>query len=152
MDNHTKTCKVQIMKPTLLIRALSLTCAVWIFSNSTQADEKTDAAVVAAKEWLAVVDSKEYKKSWHEAAPFFKEHVKEKQWEEQISTVRGLLGKAESREFIDAQFTTTLPGAPQGEYAVIRFKTNFSGKPNSVETITPMMANGSWRVSGYFIK
>ena len=140
------------MKPTLLIRTLSLTCVLWIFSNSTQADEKTDAAVLAAKEWLAGVDSKEYKKSWLEAAPFFKEHVKEEQWEDQISTVRGPLGKAESREFIDAQFTTTLPGAPQGEYAVIRFKTNFSGKPNSVETITPMMANGSWRVSGYFIK
>jgi hypothetical protein len=125
---------------------------LWIFSNSTQADEKTDAAVVAAKEWLAVVDSKEYKKSWLEAAPFFKEHVKEKQWEDQISTVRGPLGKVESRELIEAQFTKTLPGAPEGEYVVIRFKTNFSGKPNSVETITPMMADGSWRVSGYFIK
>ena len=152
MDNQTKTCKVQIMKPPLLVRALYLTCAVWIFSNSAQADEKTDAAVVAAKEWLAVVDSKEYKKSWHEAAPFFQEHVKEKQWEEQISSVRGPLGKAESRDLIEAQFTTTLPGAPQGEYVVIRFKTNFSGKPNSVEMITPMIADGSWRVSGYFIK
>ena len=140
------------MKPTLLIRTLSLTCVLWIFSNLTQADEKTDAAVVAAKEWLAVVDSKEYKKSWLEAAPFFKEHVKEKQWEDQIATVRGPLGKVESRELIEAQFTKTLPGAPEGEYVVIRFKTNFSGKPNSVETITPMMADGSWRVSGYFIK
>jgi hypothetical protein len=109
------------MKPTLLIKALSLTCAVWIFSNSAQADEKTDAAVVAAKMWLAVVDSKEYKKSWLEAAPFFKEHVKEKQWEDQIATVRGPLGKAESRELIEAQFTKTLPGAPEGEYVVIQF-------------------------------
>jgi hypothetical protein len=125
---------------------------LWIFSNSTQADEKTDAAVVAAKEWLAVVDSKEYKKSWLEAAPFFKEHVKEKQWEDQIATVREPLGKVELRELIEAQFTKTLPGAPEGEYVVIRFKTNFSGKPNSVETITPMMADGFWRVSGYFIK
>ena len=152
MTNPTKTCKVQMMKAALLIRVFSLTFAAWIFSNAAQADEKTDAAVAAAKEWLAVVDSKEYKKSWHEAAPFFKEHVKEKQWEEQISTVRGPLGKAISRELIGTQFTTVLPGAPQGEYVVIQFKTNFADKPNSVETITPMMADGSWRVSGYFIK
>ena len=137
MANHTKTCKVQIMNATLLIRAFFLTCAAWIFSNVAQADEKTDAAVAAAKEWLAVVDSKEYKKSWHEAASFFKEHVKEKQWEEQISTVRGPLGKAVSRELIGTQFTTILPGAPKGEYVVIQFKTNFADKPNSVETINP---------------
>lgn len=140
------------MKISLLIKALSLTCVAWFFSNAAQADEKTHAAVAAAKEWLAVVDSKEYKKSWHEAAPFFKAHVKETQWEEQISTVRGPLGKAVSRELIGTQFTTILPGAPEGQYVVIQFKTNFADKPNSVETITPMMADGAWRVSGYFIK
>ena len=152
MVNPKQICKVQIMKAPSLIRALLLTCAAWISSNSAEADEKSDAAVVAAKEWLALVDSKEYKKSWHEAAPFFKEHVKEKQWEDQISIVRGPLGKAESRELIGAQFTTILPGVPGGEYVVIQFKTNFADKPNSVETITPMKTDGSWRVSGYFIK
>jgi hypothetical protein len=140
------------MKTTSLIRTLLVTCAVGIFASTAQADEKTDAAVAAATQWLALVDSKEYKKSWQEAAPFFKEHVKEKQWEEQISSVRGPLGKAESRELLGAQFTTSLPGAPEGEYVVIQFKTNFADKPESVETITPMMADGSWRVSGYFIK
>ena len=133
-------------------KSLILTCAAAIFAGAAQADEKTDAAVAAAKEWLALVDSKEYKKSGQEAAPFFKENVIEKQWEEQISSVRGPLGKAESRELLGAQFTSSLPGAPEGEYVVIQFKTNFSEKPDAVETITPMMADDSWRVSGYFIK
>ena len=140
------------MKTTTLIKSLLLICAVGIFAGTAHADEETDAAVAAAKEWLALVDSKEYKKSWQEAAPFFKKHVNEKQWEEQISSVRGPLGKAESRELLGAQFTTALPGAPEGAYVVIQFKTNFANKPDSVETITPMMADGSWRVSGYFIK
>jgi len=140
------------MKTTSLIKSLLLTCAVGIFTCTAQADEKTNAAVAAAKEWLALVDAKEYKKSWQEAAPFFKENVKEIQWEEMVSSVRGPLGKVESRELLGAQFTTTLPGAPEGEYVVIQFKTNFGEKPDSVETITPMMADGSWRVSGYFIK
>jgi len=55
-------------------------------------------------------------------------------------------------ESLDAQLTTTLPGTPEGEYVVIQFKTNYANKPDSVETITPMLADVSWRVSGYFIK
>lgn len=141
------------MKTTSLIKSLLLTCAVGIFAGTAHADEKTDAAVGAAKEWLALVDSKEYKKSWQETALFFKEHVNEKQWEEQISWVRGPLGKAESRELLGAQFTTSLPGAPDGAYVVIQFKTSFAKKADAIETITPMKDDkGAWRVSGYFIK
>lgn len=140
------------MKTTSLIKSLLLTCAIGILTTTAEADEKTDAAVTAAKEWLALVDAKEYKKSWQEAAPFFMESVKEKQWEGMISSVRDPLGKTESRELLGTQFATTLPGAPEGEYIVIQFKTNFADKPDSVETITPMKAEGVWRVSGYFIK
>jgi hypothetical protein len=140
------------MKTRSTIKSLLLACAVGIFSTTARADDNIFAAVSAAREWLALADAKEYKKSWQEAAPFFKEHVKENQWEDQISAVRGPLGRVESRELLGAQFTTTLPGAPEGEYVVIQFKTAFADKPESVETITPMKADGSWRVSGYFIK
>lgn len=140
------------MKTISLIKSLVIICAIGILTTTAQADAKTDAAVSVAKEWLALVDAEEYDKSWQEAAPFFKENVKEKKWEEMISSVRGPLGKVESRELLGAQFITTLPGAPQGEYVVIQFKTNFADKPDSVETITPMKTAGAWRVSGYFIK
>ncbi len=43
--------------------------------------------------------------------------------------------------------------APDGQYVVIQFETSFENKKKAVETITPMMApDGTWRVSGYFIK
>ena len=135
-----------------MIKTLLIACAVGIFTGSAHADEKTDPAVKAAKEWLALVDAKEYKKSWQEAAPFFKENVKEEQWSEMIASVRKPLGKMESRELISAEHKTSLPGAPDGEYVVIQFKTTFTDKRDSVETITPMKADGVWRVSGYFIK
>ena len=135
-----------------MIKTLLLACAVGIFSGNAQADEKTDSAVTAAKAWLALVDGKEYKKSWQEAAPFFKDKVKEEQWAEMIAAARKPLGKMESRELISAEYKTSLPGAPDGEYVVIQFKTSFSDKRDSVETITPMKADGAWRVSGYYIK
>ena len=141
------------MKTTTLIKSLLLTCAVGIFTTTAQADEKTEAAVTAAKEWLALVDAKEYKKSWQEAARFFKDKVTEANWDKMVSSVRKPVGEVKSRELVGAKFTTTLPGGPEGEYVVIQFKTNFADKPDSVETITPMKDDkGTWRVSGYFIK
>ena len=140
------------MKRMTMIKTLLLACVVGLFAGNAQADEKSDSAVTAAKEWLALVDSKEYKKSWQEAAPFFKEQVNEEQWSEIVAAVRKPLGKMETRELISAEFKTSLPGAPDGEYVVIQFKTTYADKPESVETITPMKTDGVWRVSGYFIK
>jgi hypothetical protein len=51
-----------------------------------------------------------------------------------------------------AQYRTSLPGAPDGEYVVIRFKTEFENKKEAYETVTPMKdKDGEWRVSGYYI-
>jgi hypothetical protein len=52
-----------------------------------------------------------------------------------------------------AQFTRTLPGAPDGDYVVIQYRTRFEHKAAAVETVPPMRdADGQWRVSGYFIR
>jgi hypothetical protein len=51
------------------------------------------------------------------------------------------------------QYATSLPGAPDGQYVVIQYKTAFENKKAGVETITPMLdKDKKWRVSGYFIK
>ena len=52
-----------------------------------------------------------------------------------------------------ATYKTSLPGAPDGEYVVIQFDTSFENKKAAIETVTPMMdQDGTWRVSGYYIK
>ena len=140
------------MKKLRMMKILLLACAVGILAGHAQAGEQTDPAVTAAKAWLGLVDAKEYKKSWQEAAPFFKEKVKEEQWSEMIAAARKPFGEMKSRELISAEHKTELPGAPDGEYVVIQFKTSFANKRDSVETITPMKGDGAWRVSGYFIK
>lgn len=135
-----------------MIKIFLLACVIGMFAGNAQADEMTDSAVTAAKAWLSLVDAKEYKKSWQEAAPFFKDKVKEEQWSEMIASARKMFGMMKSRELISAEPKTSLPGAPDGEYVVIQFKTSFSNKIDSIETITPMKADEAWRVSGYFIK
>ncbi len=121
--------------------------------SRVSADENSERAVAAAKEWLGIVDAKDYAKSWQEAAPVFKKSVSEEGWVKMVAPVRGPLGAVKSRELIGAQYATSLPGAPAGEYVVIQFKTAFEQRGEAIETITPMKdEKGVWRVSGYFIK
>lgn len=141
-----------------VVRAL-MALALFLMPVSVMADDKPDhaeaieAAVSAAKEWLALVDGGRYDQSWKEAAPFFQEKVPEALWSEQLDKVRRPLEAMRAREMLGAQFATQLPGAPEGEYVVIQFKTSFGKKPEAVETVTPMKdAEGVWRVSGYFIR
>ena len=63
------------------------------------------------------------------------------------------LGEVKSRKLNGAQYMTSMPGAPDGEYVVIQFDASFANKEKAVETVTPMRdKDGVWRVSGYFIK
>jgi len=47
---------------------------------------------------------------------------------------------------------TSLPGAPDGQYVVLRFETSFDNKAKAIETVTPMLDDGTWRVSGYYVQ
>ena len=48
--------------------------------------------------------------------------------------------------------STTLPGAPDGEYVVFQFDTAFQNKAMAVETVTFVRdADGLWRAVGYFV-
>ncbi|MBI5248147.1 MAG: DUF4019 domain-containing protein [Desulfomonile tiedjei] len=115
------------------------------------ADEK--AALESAGAWLGLVDSTEYDKSWDQAAAFFKGAVAKAQWFGSLQGVRKPLGAVISRQIVSAKYTTNLPGAPDGHYVVIQYNTAFENKKSAVETVIPMLdKDGSWRVSGYFIK
>jgi len=124
-----------------------------VLGAGVQAGEVEDRAVEAAKEWLALVDAGEYADSWAEAAGYFRNAVTQAQWIQAVDGVRRPLGSLVSRELKSAKFTSTLPGAPDGEYVVIQFGTELEHKASAVETVTAMKdADGAWRVAGYFIK
>jgi len=132
-----------------------LAAGAWIFAaERVLAQPASDtAAVKAAESWLTLVDSGKYAESWKAAASLFREKVTAAQWEDAVRSARGPLGPVESRKLVTAKYTRTLPGAPDGEYVVIRYETTFQKKKSSVETVTPMKDNdGVWRVAGYTIQ
>lgn len=115
--------------------------------------EAEKVAVEVADAWLVLNDNGQYAESWDEASELFKKVVKKETWEKQLTAGRGPLGKLISREVIKKEYMTSMPGAPDGEYVVIQYNTNFENKKNAVETVTPMKdKDGKWRVSGYYIK
>ncbi len=133
-----------------VVAACVLVAAV---SGRAAEPEKEKAAVAAAETWVALVDQGKYAESWMEAAAYFKNAVKQEQWEQAAQAVRKPLGKLVSRKVKTSAYKTALPGAPDGEYVVITFEASFENKKAALETVTPMMdKDGKWRVSGYFIK
>lgn len=110
-------------------------------------------AQASAESWLSLVDGGNYAESWQEAARLFKNAVSQEQWAKMAQAARDPLGKLLSRKLKSATYTTTLPGAPDGEYVVIRYDSSFEHKQTAVETVTPTLdKDGKWRVSGYYIK
>lgn len=131
-------------------------CLAFLFLSceSIFADQaKKEAALTAAENWLALVDGKKYAASWQDGAAYLKRAVSEDQWTQSMTAFRRPLGKVLSRTLASQNYTKTLPGAPDGEYLVIQYRTSFERKAASIETVTPMLdTDGVWRVSGYYIK
>jgi hypothetical protein len=119
--------------------------------GSTTGYEK--AARASADAWLALVDAGNNAQSFNEAAALFKGTIDQAGWERAVRGVRDPLGKVISRTLKTAKYSRTLPGAPDGQYVVLKFDTHFEKKPGAIETVTPTQEpDGRWRVSGYFIK
>ncbi|MDP2308797.1 MAG: DUF4019 domain-containing protein [Pseudomonadota bacterium] len=135
-----------------------LVAVLFLFSSAAFAagGEHADAekkAVTAAKAWLAMVDNGDYAASWAASATPMKTAVTLEDWDRAMKGVRAPLGAMLVRKLATATYATTLPGAPDGQYVVITFKTRFANKKAAVETVTPMIdTDGTWHVSGYFIR
>ena len=121
--------------------------------KAQDAAEAVKVAVPAAAAWLKLVDDAQYGESWGAAAEFFRKAVAKDKWEQQLQAARRPLGKVQSRKLLSAVFTTSLPGAPDGQYVVLQFETVFENKKQAVEAVTPTKGkDGQWQVSGYYIK
>lgn len=117
------------------------------------AQSPEDAAQRAAEQWLALVDGAQYTASWEQAASIFKNAVTASQWEQAVTRARQPFGPFKSRKVTSRKASTTLPGAPDGQYVVVVFDSAFERKAAAVETAVMMLdTDGVWRVSGAFIR
>ena len=132
---------------------LTLTLLLTVGAVAQAQQKPEQLAQQSSDAWLTTVDSGKYADSWQDASSLFKAHVSKEQWQSMVGPVRDPLGRVLSRKMMSASYTKTLPGAPDGEYVVVKYDTSFEHKQSAVETVTPTLdKDGKWRVSGYFIK
>ena len=132
---------------------LTLTLLLTVGAVAQAQQKPEQLAQQSSDAWLTTVDSGKYADSWQDASSLFKAHVSKEQWQSMVGPVRDPLGRVLSRKVMSASYTKTLPGAPDGEYVVVKYDTSFEHKQSAVETVTPTLdKDGKWRVSGYFIK
>jgi Ni/Co efflux regulator RcnB len=122
------------------------------FAHAQQPDA-VRTAVDAADRWLVPADAGDGAATWDQAASAFQAAVSKADWSTALRQVRQPLGAVTSRKMVSSEYKRSLPGAPDGEYVVIQYDTQFAHKAHAVETVVPMRErDGSWKVSGYFVK
>lgn len=99
-----------------------------------------------AKQWLTLVDDANYAESVKQMGPQAR-----KGEVAALPALRAPLGAVSNRALKDVTLTRTSPGMPAGQYAVVRYDSNFARKAGMVETVTLAMAKGAWTVVGYHI-
>lgn len=140
--------------------ALAFVASVIIFGASArislaEAPQPAEqaAAQAAAQTWLGLVDAGDGPASWASASSLFRARVTEAQWTSAVTGVRDGLGPLKSRTLQSTTLQHTLPGAPDGRYIVFKYSSVFANKASATETVTPMLeADGTWHVSGYYVR
>ena len=136
-----------------LSTAFGLTLLLALAAALAETDEVPTVAEESTLSWLSLTDRGEYEQSWSDAASLFQAAISSADWVRSLKAARSPLGQLESREVSSATFSRTLPGAPDGEYAVFKFSASFENKASAIETVTAMKdQDETWRVAGYFVK
>ncbi len=121
-------------------------------SSPSHAEESSDTAQHTVEAWLSHLDNADYDKTWQHTAPLFQAQVDQQAWANMAHQARRPLGEFKSRALIGAAYHSQLPGALSGDYIVFQYRTTFENKTDAVETVTPMLVEGRWLVSGYFVR
>lgn len=115
----------------------------------TGSQSEEDVATDAQK-WLALVDDLKYEESWMRASSMFRSEVKQEQWIAALKRSREPLGAVTSRTRTRLQFSNSLRGAPDGNYAILHYQTTFSSK-TATERLTLLKEEGRWQMAAYGI-
>lgn len=115
-------------------------------SSASAAIVETDA-LQSARAWLALVDAGKWNESWSETGKAFRKLNTSKTWASVSEQVRIPLGAALSRS---ATGQESVPAPPYG-YEMVKFRTSFANKADTIDTLTLTREGGAWKVVGYII-
>src|SRR3954466_2961770 len=101
-----------MMKKFFAVLAMFATVATLVLAAPAK-----EEAEPAARSWLALIDSGKYEDSWTESSSMFRSALSAQDWAKSVKGVREPMGPLKSRKLLKITMATSLPGAPDGEYA-----------------------------------
>nr|WP_298896631.1 DUF4019 domain-containing protein [uncultured Altererythrobacter sp.] len=120
---------------------------------SQSAPAENPESLDRAENFLKFVDAGDYAGSWQATGPLFQAEASADEWVSMVEPVRKPLGAVKERNLTNVQRASTLPGAPEGEYEVLQFQTDFAGEEGlAIETIVMLQGEQGWEVTGYFVR
>ena len=117
--------------------------------NTTVTGSKTISGATPApddraKQWLVLVDDKNYAQSWSEAGKAFQNRQKTDAWAKDAGSRREPMGAVASRSLKSIDLS-------KSNIAVIKYDSVFAHKAAAVETVTLSFENGGWVVTDYSV-
>ena len=98
-----------------------------------------------ARQWLVLVDDKNFPQSWKDAGKAFQTRQSADAWANDANNKRVPLGAVASRDLKSIDVS-------RSNIAVIRYDTSFAKKTGAVETVTLTFENNGWAVSNYSVE
>jgi len=134
------------------LRALAIAPLIAVASARAQ-DPRTGLVMYAAREWLALADRNDAQASHEKAGARFRGALDVPTWRAMLAKERVPRGEVTRRTATVTRLEKMVGGLPDGEYALVLFRTAFANKADSQETLTlEREADGAWRVIGYGIQ
>jgi hypothetical protein len=127
-----------------------LILAAFVGASTMAAGPAEDEASAAGQKWLSLLDDQKYEESWTQAGTTFRQEVMKDQWIDGLKQQRRPLGPLVARTASRVDFAKTLRGAPDGEYAIIHYKSELQNR-TITERLTLVKEDGKWQVAAYAI-
>jgi hypothetical protein len=139
------------------VRVVVALCAFFmtmlLTGSAVAQDARASSVQSAARQWLAIADRGDAQASWNAMATLFKGAISAESWAVSLREVRIPLGESTGRTVLSTQFSTKMPKAPDGDYALVVFRSAFAKKVDVRETVTlSREPDGVWRVVGYMVR
>ncbi len=120
---------------------------------SAEATDGRTAALTTDEQWIQWIDKAQYDDAWKSSASVMQKALPRADFAKAMAAARSPLGELKARTLKQADATEHLPGVPDGHYWVTQYTTRFEHKGKALETVvTSQASDGSWHVSGYFIR
>jgi hypothetical protein len=110
------------------------------------------AAQRQALGFLGYLDQGRFADSYSYTGMLLRNQLDREAFASKVESARANTGALQSRELVDAGYTTSVPGAPEGQYVILHYHSSFVRRPDTVETLTLALAKGYWRIDGWYIK